>query len=69
MSEKHIFTVSDMTCSHCEATVKEAVRSVNGVVDVDVNLDTKQVTVNFDASKTSEEAIKKAIADKGYTVQ
>jgi len=61
-------TVSDMTCSHCEATVKQAVRSVAGVVDVSVDLASKKVTVTYDETKTSEAAIKQAIIDSGYDV-
>lgn len=68
MAVAKVLTVSDMTCSHCEATVKEAVRSVAGVVDVAVDLATKKVTVTFDEAKTSEAAIKQAIIDSGYEV-
>lgn len=63
-----VLTVSDMTCSHCEATVKKAVRSVDGVVDVAVDLQSKKVTVTFDETKTDEAAIKQAIIDSGYEV-
>lgn len=69
MAVESVITVTDMTCSHCEATVTEAVRSVDGVVDVKVDLESKKVTVSFDESKTNVDAIKQAIADKGYEVQ
>lgn len=69
MTVERVITVSDMTCSHCQATVTQAVRSVDGVIDVKVDLESKKVTVAFDDSKTSETAIKQAIADKGYEVQ
>jgi len=69
MTVERVITVSDMTCSHCQDTVTRAVRSVDGVIDVKVDLETKKVTVAFDEAKTSEAAIKQAIADKGYEVQ
>lgn len=69
MADERVITVSDMTCSHCEATVTEAVRSVDGVVDVKVDLKSKQVRVKFDESKTSEAAIKQAIVNSGYEVE
>jgi len=38
-------TVPGMTCGHCQAAVSGAVGSLPGVERVDVNLDTKLVTV------------------------
>lgn len=69
MTSERVITVPDMSCGHCEATVTEAVRSVAGVVDVQVDLESKKVTVKFDESKTNEAAIKQAIADSGYEVE
>ena len=66
MATEQVISVPDMSCSHCEATVTQAVRSVAGVVDVQVDLESKKVTVKFDESKTSLEAIKQAIAESGY---
>lgn len=69
MSNKNItFTVHGMTCSHCESTIKNAVNSVNGVVDVSVHLDTKKVAVEFEDEKVDEQTIKDTVADQGYEV-
>ncbi|WP_099203540.1 heavy-metal-associated domain-containing protein [Miniphocaeibacter massiliensis] len=45
---KKILEVKGMTCSHCEKSVKSALVEVAGVNNVDVNLDTKLVTVEGD---------------------
>jgi len=43
--------------------------SALGVDDVDVELKSGNVTVSYDPGKVTEEAIKKAIEEEGYTVE
>ncbi len=45
MSDTMTFTVPGMTCGHCESSVKKEVGALAGVSTVDVDLDTKLVTV------------------------
>ena len=60
------FTVPGMTCGHCEAAVKGEVAKVAGVSAVDVDLDTKLVTVTGDA--IDQVAVVAAIDEAGYEV-
>lgn len=60
--------VEGMSCSHCENAVKKSVGALDGVDNVTVDLKGKQVTVDFDSSKVTVEAIKEAIEDQGYDV-
>lgn len=58
------FQVSDMTCSHCVATVEKAVRSVDSSASVKVDL--ANLAVAIESAKPAESfafVIKKA----GYT--
>ena len=58
------FQVSDMTCSHCVATVEKAVRSVDGSASVKIDLAELAVTIESTKPATSfADAIKQA----GYT--
>lgn len=66
--EKKIINVEGMSCSHCENAVKKAVGELNGVKGVDVSLNSKTVTVEYDADTVSLESIKEAIEDQGYDV-
>jgi copper ion binding protein len=66
MSESLIFTVPGMTCGHCESAVKREVGAVSGVDTVDVDLDTKLVTVS--GSALDRDAIVAAIDEAGYDV-
>ncbi len=61
-------TVEGMSCNHCVNSIKKAVGSLQGVDNVDVDLESKKVTVEYDSSKLNVEAIKDAIEDQGYDV-
>jgi copper chaperone len=60
------FKVPGMTCGHCEAAVKQEVGHVTGVSQVDVDLDTKDVTVT--GTDLDRDAIVAAIDEAGYDV-
>lgn len=63
---KLTFSVPGMSCGHCEAAVKGEVIKVAGVTGVEVDLDTKIVTVAGDPLDTA--AIVAAIDEAGYAV-
>jgi copper chaperone len=65
--EKVILNVEGMSCSHCVAAVTKAVSALEGVASVDVSLENKTATVEFEAPATTE-AMKAAIEDQGYDV-
>ena len=58
--------VEGMMCEHCKKRVTEAVKSVSGVKDVDVNLKKKTVRFSGDADVN---AVKTAITAAGYEVK
>lgn len=60
------FSVPGMTCGHCEAAVKGEVGKVAGVAGVQVDLDTKIVTVEGDQLDSA--AIVAAIDEAGFEV-
>ena len=58
------FKVSGMSCGHCRGHVAEAITSLPGVKDADINLASGTATVTGDVDPA---AVVKAIADAGYT--
>jgi copper chaperone len=58
--------VEGMSCGHCVNSVEGAVNKLGASGKVDLN--GGSVTVNFDESKVSLDAIKEAIEDQGYDV-
>lgn len=60
------YNVPGVSCAHCQAAITEEVSIVAGVESVDVDLDTKIVTVTGDP--LDEQAIIAAIDEAGYEV-
>lgn len=58
------YTVPGMSCGHCKEAVTEEVSKVDGVTEVDVDLDTKLVLVSGDGMDDS--ALRAAIEEAGY---
>ncbi|KIL42488.1 copper resistance protein CopZ [Gordoniibacillus kamchatkensis] len=58
--------VEGMSCGHCVNSVEGAVKQVGASGKVD--LSAGSVTVQFDESKVSLDAIKEAIEEQGYDV-
>ena len=62
---KQKFDVTGMTCSACSAHVEKAVRQVEGVDSVSVNLLGNSMLVEY-GGKTGPEQIIQAVTDAGY---
>ena len=63
---KQKYDVIGMTCASCQAHVNNAVKKTNGVNNVEVNLLTNSMIVDYNASTTSPEKIINAVKDAGY---
>jgi len=60
--------IEGMTCTGCEATVKNAAHTVEGVLEADASYHTGNATISFDKSKTNRGQIVAAINKTGFTV-
>ena len=60
------FTVTGMTCGHCEKAVAQAIKTVDPNAEVRINRSQNQVEVN---SSQPREAIAQAIQEEGYRVE
>ena len=60
------YNVTGMSCSACSAYVDKVVRKIDGVKEVNVNLLTNSMIVDFDETKTNDEAIIAAVVDADY---
>ena len=59
------FTVTGMTCGHCEKAVTRALKQVDPEAEVSIDRATNQVVVQ---SAQARELLAKAIAEEGYEV-
>ena len=57
------FSVPDMSCGHCVATVTKAIKTLDAAAEVKVDLAGKTVTVD---SSLPAPAVAKALEDAGY---
>ncbi|MBC5636768.1 copper chaperone CopZ [Ornithinibacillus sp. BX22] len=60
--------VRGMTCGHCKMSVEGALNELDGVSNVEVDLATGKVTVTYDESKVTLEAMQEAVEEQGYDV-
>ncbi|MCR4561646.1 MAG: heavy metal translocating P-type ATPase [Bacilli bacterium] len=65
MKNNEKYLVSGMTCAACSAHVDKAVRGLEGVKEVSVNLLTNSMLVTYDSPCTSEK-ISEAVSKAGY---
>ena len=59
-------SVTGMTCAACPITIKKALNKVEGVENIEVNLEKKEALVTFDDAKTNVQALLEATKNAGY---
>jgi len=64
MNETATYSVPGMSCGHCRAAITAEVQAVAGVETIDVDLDSKLVTVN--GCSLDDAALIAAIDEAGY---
>jgi copper chaperone len=64
-----VLSVPTISCGHCEKTITEALTPLAGVSSVSVDIPTKLVTVQYDASSASVEQFKDVLAEEDYLVE
>lgn len=60
------FTVTGMTCGHCEMSIKEEVGEITGVTAVEASSATGKVKVTGEGF--TQDQIAAAVAEAGYTL-
>ena len=64
--ETTVLKVNGMTCMGCVASVKKVLTAISGVKTVDVSLDQKQATIEYDAALAQPAQFKAAIEGAGF---
>ena len=63
-TDAHTYTVPDISCDHCVRAIEKELAPLDGVEAVNVDVDSKTVTVNGGQPS----AIEAAIAQAGYAI-
>lgn len=62
------FSVPDVHCEHCDRAITQALSALDGVESVKVDLEAKNVAVDYDDSAVPRERLVAAIEEEGYPV-
>ncbi len=62
------YSVPAISCGHCTKTIETEVSELQGVQSVKAEIDSKKVTITFDAPAT-EEKIKALLAEINYPAE
>jgi periplasmic mercuric ion binding protein len=65
-NKKTAVNTPTIQCGTCKRNITNALKKVDGVINVKVDLSTKIVTVKYDDTKTNVGAIEDAISAAGY---
>jgi Cu(I)/Ag(I) efflux system membrane fusion protein len=66
VEETHATLIVQGNCEMCKSKIEKAAKDQDGVTTAEWNGESKELHLHFDATKTSLEAISKAIAAIGY---
>ena len=64
MSETVTYSVPAIHCAHCAMSIREEISEIEGVEEIDVNLDAKLVTVS--GRELDDAKLRAAIEEAGY---
>ncbi|MHC1739159.1 MAG: heavy metal translocating P-type ATPase [Ignavibacteriaceae bacterium] len=62
------FQIEGMTCASCVRRVENAIKKIEGVGSVNVNLATENIVFSIEKEKTTVDEISKAVSDAGYNL-
>ena len=63
-----VLNVPDISCEHCERTITEALTPVDGIQSVRVDIDAKQVLVDYDATRVDVDRMREILSEEEYPV-
>ncbi|TLS35430.1 copper chaperone CopZ [Pseudalkalibacillus caeni] len=61
--------IEGMTCGHCKQAVTNSLQELNGVENVQVNLEQNNAEVTYNPNQVSLEQMKEAVEEQGYDVK
>jgi len=64
VAESVTYSVPAIHCAHCATSIREEVSEVEGVDEIDVDLEAKRVTIQ--GRELDDAALRAAIAEAGY---
>jgi copper chaperone CopZ len=66
---KKILCVNGMTCDHCASTIKKSVESLVGILNIEVEIEKNQVTLEIDETTVKIKDVVEKIRAVGFQVR
>lgn len=66
--KKAVLNVKGMKCDGCANTIEEAVKAREGILSVKAQYKEGTVEIDYEEATADLDAVKKVIAEKGFTV-
>ena len=63
-----VLNVPSISCNHCKHAIESAVAGLAGIAGVEVDVEARSVSVEYDPGQIALPAIKAAITEEGYAV-
>ncbi len=67
--EQTTLKIEGMTCDHCKKAVDGALRNLQGVQEVEVDLAKGIADVTYNNSEVTADSMKEAVEEQGYDVK
>jgi len=64
-----VLNVPDISCEHCERTITGALSPVEGVRNVNVDIPSRRVRVEYDETVVGVERMKEILQEEDYPVE
>jgi copper chaperone len=64
-----VLNVPDITCEHCQRTITNALKVVEGIRDVRVDIPARQVHVAYDETQVDVNRMKEVLQEEDYPVE
>ena len=64
-----VLNVPDISCEHCERTITNALNPISGVRTVNVDIQSRQVHVEYDESQVNVDQMKDVLQEEDYPVE
>lgn len=58
--------IPDMSCGHCEVHIRKALMALPGFRDIFVDLESRQVDLDYDESRLELSRIRQVLAEEDY---
>ncbi|SDF40174.1 heavy-metal-associated domain-containing protein [Sporolituus thermophilus] len=67
--KKSVYSIGGLKGDHCRDRIEHTLSHLDGITDVDVNLNTRQVTVEYDANIIASGYIEETLQTLGYSIR